>query len=357
VNKQRNYGCRITECSIQGYKVVVLENSSLRISVLVGMGAGIFELLYKPTDTDFMYRDNLGFERLNGFIPTVRSDKGNYWDYNIGGWYELFPNSGGATEIDGAQIGRHGEVILVPWEYSIIEDSQNEIRVKFTANTIRTPFMIERTISLNNMQSALFIEEKLTNKGKTDMPFLWGHHVTFGNAFINQNCLIRIPEGKIYNNPAYIPSASRLKSGAIGSLNKFPGKSGEYVDLSKIPPQNSKVAEMLFIDQLENSWFTVADMEKGIGFALTWDEEMFDSLWFCEEFEASTGYPFYGNAYYLALEPQVSKTPRLSNAIKDGSAKTIKAGQTLETWLTAVVYQDIRNISDVKRSGELEFIE
>ena len=91
---QRNFGCRITECCIQGYKVVVLENHLLRISVLAGMGAGIFEFLYKPTDTDFMYRDRLGLERLNGFIPTVNSDLGNFWDYHIGGWYELFPNSG-----------------------------------------------------------------------------------------------------------------------------------------------------------------------------------------------------------------------------------------------------------------------
>ena len=355
MNSQRNYGCRITECNIHGYEVLVLENCFLRISVLTGMGAGIFEFLYKPTDTDFMYRDNLGFERLNGFIPTVHTDQGNFWDYHMGGWYELFPNSGGPTEVNGAQIGRHGEVILLPWEYSIIEDSQNEIRIRFTTNTIRTPFMIERTISLNNMQSAVFIEEKLTNKGKTDMSFIWGHHVTFGNAFINQNCLIRIPEGKIYNNPAFTPRASRLKSGAVGSLCKFPGKEKKCIDLSKIPPQNSKVAEMLFVDQLENNWYTVADMEKGLGFALAWDEEMFKSLWFCEEFEASTQYPFYGNAYYLALEPQVSKTPTLSDAIKDGSAKTIKAGQTLETWLTAVVYKDIRNICDVKKSGELDF--
>ena len=53
----RNFGCRVSDdYHYRGLRTVVLENSQLRLSVLVDKGTDIFELLYKPMDIDFMYR-------------------------------------------------------------------------------------------------------------------------------------------------------------------------------------------------------------------------------------------------------------------------------------------------------------
>ena len=51
--RERNYACRITECTFRGLRCVVLENQVIRVSVAADKGADIYEFLHKPTDTEF----------------------------------------------------------------------------------------------------------------------------------------------------------------------------------------------------------------------------------------------------------------------------------------------------------------
>lgn len=355
LSQQRNQGCRLLEYSIHGHAAVTLENKSMRISVVAGRGANIFEFLDKSTDTDFMYRDSIGFNRLAGIIPTKHSQGGNFWDYHIGGWYELFPNSGRETEAFNAQLGRHGEVMLLPWEYSILEDSPDRVRVQFIVRTVRMPFLLKRTMELRSDKPVLFIEEELTNTSGEDLSFLWGHHVTFGDAFINENCVINLPDCTVVKRSKYDTDASRIAPEGKGALHNFPGRSGGHVDLSKMLPRQSGHGEMLFVEGLKGHWYAVTDKEKKVGFGLAWDEGMFRDLWFCEEFDGNRQYPFYGNTYFLALEPQVSNTPALSDAIDDGTAKVLNAGGIVKTWLTAVVYHTDKDIVKVQRDGKVDY--
>src|SRR6266550_8227071 len=56
---ERNYACRITECTFRGLRSVILENQIIRISVAADKGADIYEFLHKPTDTEFLLRTPL----------------------------------------------------------------------------------------------------------------------------------------------------------------------------------------------------------------------------------------------------------------------------------------------------------
>src|SRR2546425_9898421 len=57
---ERNYACRITECTFRGLRSVILENQIIRISVAADKGADIYEFLHKPTDTEFLLRTPAG---------------------------------------------------------------------------------------------------------------------------------------------------------------------------------------------------------------------------------------------------------------------------------------------------------
>lgn len=352
---ERNYGCRLTEYEIYGHKALTMENRSFRISIMVDKGADIFEFLDKSTDTDFMYRDPVGLKKLNGYKPSVYTNSGNFWEYTIGGWYELFPNSGKSCTYRGALLGQHGEVHLLPWRYSIIKNTVSEIEVNFCVETIRTPFYIEKTFIMRNDIKALFINEKVVNLGKSEMRFLWGHHVTFGEAFLNENCVINLPKCIVFKKSVYDSSKSRVAPDAEGSIDKMPGKNYSYLDLTKVPGYGSEISEMLFIKELEQCWYSIYDTHKSLGFGLSWDKRVFPYLWFWQEFNSQYDYPWYGRAYSMALEPQSSCIPILAESVKENMYLSLEPGESIETWLTAVVYRQNAPIAHIGRDGDIKF--
>lgn len=352
---QRNYGCRISEFKIYETPVVVLENELLRIGVLAGKGADIYEFLDKRTDTDFMFRERRGLDRLNGFIPSVATAQGPFWDYMIGGWFELFPNASNASHSQGAQIGQHGEVYLQPWDWKIIEDSPECISVEFSVRTMRTPFLLKRTMTLRSNSGVLEMKESVTNDSACRAEFLWGHHVTFGEAFLNENCVIDLPECKVVNPAPYDSPASRLRPDCPGNWYDMEGKDGSRIDQSKVLGRDAGVSEMLFAIEMQESWFAINDRVKKSGMAVSWDGDMYRSLWIWEEFCASAGWPLYSDTYALALEPQVSDVPMLENSSAVGKSVWLEAKQSISTWITVSVFHDERKVVHVDPDGTIKF--
>ena len=356
MTSQRNYGCRISEISISKTPVIVLENELVRVGVLAGKGADIYEFLDKRTDTDFMFRERRGLDRLNGFIPSVATDQGSFWDYFVGGWFEVFPNSGKAAHSQGAQIGQHGEAAFLPWDWKVLEDSVDCISVEFSVRTMRTPFLLKRTMTLRSGSPTLEIHEKVTNEGNCSAEFLWGHHITFGEAFLNENCRIDLPRCSVVNPTPHNSPHSRIKPDAPGCWYDLEGKDGSRIDGSVVLPRDSGVSEMLFATEMEKHWFAINDRRKKSGLGVSWDGGIFHSLWIWEEFCANDGYPFYKSTYALALEPQVSEIPILHNASAAGKSVWIEGKQSVETWLKATVFNDERQVREVDADGRVHYI-
>lgn len=352
---QRNYRCRISEIKVCDTSTVILENELVRISILAGKGADIYEFLDKRTDTDYMYRERRGLDRLDGFVPSVATEQGAFWDYMVGGWFELFPNSGNISHTQNAQIGQHGEVCLQPWSWKIVCDTAECISVEFSVKTRRTPFLLKRKMTLHSGSPTLEIRERVTNDGNCRAEFLWGHHITFGEGFLNENCLIDLPDCTVVNRADYDNPNSRIKPEKPSSWDCMPGKNGEIIDGSRVLSRNSGVAEMLFATEMKSAWFAINDPQKKSGLAVSWDGSMFRSLWIWEEFCASAGWPLYKDAYALALEPQVSDIPVLHNASKAGKTVWLEANETVETWMMATVFHDGRRIAAVKADGTILF--
>ena len=61
---ERTYGARVSDdWAFRGLKTAVIENEVLRVVVLIDKGADIYQLVHKPTDTDFMWRSPMGSPR------------------------------------------------------------------------------------------------------------------------------------------------------------------------------------------------------------------------------------------------------------------------------------------------------
>ncbi|HXG92253.1 MAG TPA: aldose 1-epimerase [Blastocatellia bacterium] len=346
----RNYGCRITEFIYKGHRAVALENEKLRVTVLADKGTDIYEFLYKPRDVDFLWRTWAGLRERDHLLASSPRAAGPHNDYYEGGWQELFPNCGNHSLHQGAEIGQHGEVLLLPWRYIIIKDEPDEIEVRFDVRTVRTPFHLVKTISLRRNEAVLRIHERVTNESGQEVDFTWGHHPAFGWPFIDESCRIDLPDCRIRTYGEYTPPNSRLKADQTSQWPMAQRCDGGQVDLSRIPSPETAAQDMVFLEGISEGWYAITNQNLRIGFALRYPADLFKQLWYWLVARGGRDYPWWSATYNIALEP-CATLPVLARAAERGEALQLKAGESREIELTAIAFEGLERVGGVTAEG------
>ena len=99
---------------------MVMENELLRISLIADKGADMFELVHKPSDTDFMWRTPWSVRNQSLWVPSTGWGEGIFHDLYIGGWNTIAPTGGFEQDYMGAEIGQHNETNMMPWDAQIV---------------------------------------------------------------------------------------------------------------------------------------------------------------------------------------------------------------------------------------------
>ena len=348
----RNYGCRITEMILAGHRAVTLENEKLRVTFLADKGTDVYEFLYKPRDVDFMWRSWVGLRDRSLYWQSSPRGSGPHNDFYEGGWQELFPNCGAFSVYQGAEIGQHGEVLLLPWRYSVTKDDVEEIEVRFDVRTVRTPFHLVKTVSLRRNEPVLRIHERVTNESAQDVDFTWGHHPAFGWPFIDESCRVDVPACRIRTIEDYTPSSSRLKTKQLRDWPMADAAGGGQVDLSRIPGPDAAAADMVFLEGMADGWYAVTNTTKRVGFAMRYPAEVFKVLWYWQVYRGGRDYPWWSGTYNIALEPCTS-LPILSRAVERSEALRLGAGESREIKMIAIAFEGIGKVSRVSAEGEV----
>lgn len=326
---QRNWGCRLKEYVIDNMRTVFLENEKLRVGVLVDKGTDVFEFNYKPTDTDFVWLTAGGIRNPVSYLSTSPDPLATFLDYYPGGWQEIFPNGGAPSSYLGARFGQHGEVANLPWDYEIIEDTEDVVAVLFSVRTQKMPFYLEKVLCLRSGEGGISIEETLTNESGVSLSAMWGHHIAFGSPFLEEGCRISLPEGAMiipHGEPIH-PDGRRVKGGRSYAWPLAEGSSSEEIDLSVLPEKGT-MSEMLYLSDLSEGWYEVENPNKSLGLRVEWDVEQMPYLWFWQEYGASGFYPWYGRHYNVGLEPFSSfPTNGIQEAVENGTALAVGANE------------------------------
>jgi len=349
----RKTGCRMSlDYTYRGMRIAYLENEAIRVGVLLDKGADIFEFTYKPRDLDFMWQSPI--EMRKPFVATSILPEGSFHDYYYGGWQEILPSAGWATEpYLGTFQGLHGEASLLPFESSLLEDTPDTVSLRTRVRLYRSPLALERTMSLARDKAALFIKERLVNESDSEFAIMWGHHPALGTPFLNDKCVVQIPAKKVevlayHKNGLWEP----------GGDYEFPmvlnRRAGRLQDITHVLPKSTGSVDVIFFKELAEGWYAVTNQESGVGFGMAWDKSVFKYLWMWQVYGGHDDYPWYGRTYNLALEPFTSYPPAgIQNAIKNGTALLMKPAQVLETDLVAVAYEN-GMAKRVKRDGSIE---
>ncbi|MGL5256236.1 MAG: aldose 1-epimerase [Proteocatella sp.] len=339
---RRNYGCRVTEnIKLCNMDALVLENEKLRVTILLDKGSDIIELLYKPKDIDFMWCSPVELHDISNHIVTTGSSLHNYLDNNFGGWQEIFPNGGPEDTYKGCLLGMHGEASIVPWKYDIIKNDINEIKIRLSVTLLRSPFKLEKYITLKQNESNIYFDEKLTNMAAEEMFLMWGHHPTLGLGFIDESCIIETSAKKIITDgPQKDFENQRLEASAEYS---WPHKFENGIELNKMPSIDEKVADLFYLKDFSgNAFYRIRNRNKKLSFELNWDSNVMPYAWVWLVAGGSFGYPWYGNTYSLAIEPWTSYPSKgISKAIENGTAMKLKAGEYRDFRMTLKISEII----------------
>jgi galactose mutarotase-like enzyme len=319
-------------------RVLWMENDYLRIGILVGRGSDIFEFRYKPLDLNFMLKLEKEIHNPVEMMSQIRDTSNQMEDYYYGGWQEVLPNSA-AGIYRNAMLGQHGEIWMIPWKHSIIENSAEKVSVKLWTRPLRIPILIEKTLTLEANNPTLYIQETIKNEGGTDLDIMWGHHIAFGLPFLRQGGFIETNAKKIIaekSMPDHRIYAPEIESNwpEIMGMNQIP------LNASIIPPESSEpYSELAYLyDFEEKANYTIFNHRRDLGFSLHWNASIFRYLWHWQERYATQDAPWWGKAYAIALEPWTTKHPvDPASSINKGEYLKIQSGSSINSSMEASV--------------------
>lgn len=328
----------------------MLENELLRITVLPEKGTDIWEFLYKPTDTDFMWRTPQGLCDRQLYIPTKCPGDGNFMDFYEGGWQEIAPSGGCGCVYHGAEYGLHGEVWNLPWDCVIERDDVSEVSAKLTCRLVKSPLVIEKRLALRANEPVLHLDETVTNLSEQAVEFMWGHHPAFGAPFLNEDCVVDVAGGKVAVHSFPDDPDRRFEGGEVFDWPRMKTRSGKVVDGSRIPSPECRGSDEACFIHLKEGWYALTDTRRRIGFALEWDLAAFPYLWYWQAFGGGDGYPWYGRSFNCALEPW-SSYPLfgLNEAIKHGTQLKLAPGESMGAYIRAVAYTGVERVARVEQ--------
>ena len=351
---RHHFGARLHDYAASGYRTLALENAQVRVEVLADKGSDIVGFLHKPSDTDFMWHRPGGL-RAAPLESTPRGvDEFVFVDAYEGGWQECFPNGGQSVAYKGTQLPFHGELLAAPFGVEVLEDTPEVVSVRLSAETMRTPFRLEKTLTLRAEGAVLEIDERLENLAEEPFEVMWGHHPAFGTPFVDDSCRIDLPACKGTTARSEPWPGTELEYATVFDWPLAPRRDGTRRDLSVVPGMESKVADWVRLYDFADGWYGVTNGRRRVGFGLRWDTAVFPNIWFWHVFGGMPGYPWYGRNYNFALEPWTSYPDGgLLRAIENGSARHIGPREALETRMLAVAYSGTERITGIDPRGQV----
>jgi galactose mutarotase-like enzyme len=314
-----------------GIRKIELENKYLIVTILPDKGADIYSIQYKPKgNVDVLWKSPWSLKQPGTYNHPGSAEE-QWMDYYPGGWQTMFPNAGNACTYKGAYQCYHGEASISPWEYQVEAWNEELISVVFQLKLSRTPFQINKKVTLKSDQSELHIHEQVINRGEEDMDYIWGQHIAFGAPFLDDSCKLQVSKAMIRSDNNSGGSNSRLFPGATSEWPNAKSASGETIDFSLIPFKTIRSVDMAFITPLKAGEYVLSNESIGLSVGVSWDLAIFPYIWMWQELRGSFGYPFFGQCYVMGLEPcSVPNGEGLTESVQQGHSFLLKPGEMRE---------------------------
>jgi galactose mutarotase-like enzyme len=337
-----------TEYQYRGIDSVVLENDYLRVVVLTGKGADILEFRDKRADVNLLFEAPHNWQPLGG-VYEQSVDVGTTWmDHYPGGWQDCLPLGGNNPSAAGAEYGQHGESSLIPWESDILTATKQKVAVRFSCELVRYPFRIEKTLHLDRDSATLSVEDRIENLGTVDLPYVWLQHIAYGLPLVDERARIDLDGATITVDDESIGD-SPLE---LGSTFEWPTGNGN-IDMSQIPQRDQTIHDLSYLHDLESGWYAITNPDIDLGVAVSFDKELFESIWCWRAFGGFKTSPFFGREHVLGFElctgwpatnPTETQGPEGTNTLNE-----LAAGDSVSTTIEISTYQSLATVDEYEQ--------
>ncbi len=319
--------------TLRGFTAVVLENSRLRVTVLPGHGAKVWEFSSKRAGRDLLYHH----PRFDVRPPVFGANVDDWW---TGGIDEVAP-TGHACVIGGEKLPFLGEFWSQPWRYEVENPGPDVARVHLSAGGIITPLRIDRWMELRPDESFVRSRHLLTNVGYEPFDFMWGIHPGLA---VRPGSRIQAPaEQALFEGGSGVDTPD----GTWYAWPDLPQRGGGVLDLSMARPPDPPAVEQHYLTRLRDGWLAVTDPDSRSGFAMAFDKEVFPVVWLWSVYGGWRG------VYTAAFEAWTAYPAPLDKVIEAGLQRRLEPGETLETEVRFIAFEGLRSVGDVAFDGRV----
>ncbi len=343
--------CQARELTLgKTLRALEIENDLISTTVLLDKGADIYRLIYKPKNTDVLWKSPWGMKEAARGFDSAADSQTAWLEAYAGGWQVLFPNGGFANTYKGVELGYHGEASMKAWRHEIVAAAADSIEVKLSLRLSRSPYSIERWLRLDRGRPVLRLRERISNHAGEPMDCMWSHHPAYGAPFLSEHCVIDTDARTLQADDRYQGSANPLTLGAEYTWSQARG-----LGLSAIPPPAQPRDLLGYLKDFETGWYSITNRQLGFGIGFSWDSAVFPYAWFWQELNASAGFPFYKCAYVIAIEPASSIPGHGLSAVMaaTGSQLTLQPGESREIAMQVVFYQAQTGVERIDDKGNV----
>lgn len=299
----RKSGCRFYEFTFHGFRSLLIENDCIRTVMLLDKGTDIISFVDKKTDTEFVWTNPMGISCLEK-ISKGNMDSDCFSDNYVGGWFEILPNLGGPCDFCGKHFTGHGEVCNLPWDYSVLKDSEEEIQLLFITRLSKYPFELRKKMTLKKGCSLLLFEEEVKNLGATPVEYTWAHHPNIGQPFLNEDCVIELPFRK---------------------------------EIISVPAIGSMTEEIRTYEDIAEGCAIIRNKKSGVGLQMNWDKDVFKHCKLWINAGNGCGHHHHGGAYVVCVLPCSSKTMDLDKAHFNNETLMLEGKGALKSYFAVSV--------------------
>lgn len=322
-----------TGWSYKGIDAVTLENPRLRLDILTGLGAKIYNLIDLECGRNLLWHNHR-------VVPAPAPFGSNFDDHWAGGWDEPFPN-GAQASFDGTVRPYLGELWARPWQWEVLGDA-DDVSVHLWCDAVITPARVEKWITLDPTKPIVRFHHRITNTGLEAFDFMFGIHPA-----------LAVRPGDRIDLPAAIVDVGESRDNRLGVVGRqYPwpmvsDASGREVDLRSIMDSSAATYGLLYAHRLSKGWLAVSAHDGGPSLALAFPTDIFRSVWLWLVYGGWRGF------HHVAVEPWTGHPASIDAAYRLGETSRLAARESLQFDVTATIYRGLRQVRDVTMEGEV----
>lgn len=278
----------------RGWEVLRLSTDVVSIDVVPELGGSIIALRRRSDDTDVLFHTPWGL-RAKGAL-TVPGDPETVWaDTYPGGWQTTFPNGGDSAIAYGAEWGFDGEARVTPLDWEFTGSS-----LIMTGRLVRSPFEITKIVSVQD--DSITVAETVKNVGTESLEVMWGSQVAFGAPLLSADTIVEASATTVH------PDTTVVYRSSYDDITPWPRTPGEdsMINLRILPGPEDEETRLAYLGDFYAPEISITNPALDLCVTLEWDTEIWPYVWYSLEANKRTGFPWFGNAYFLTLQPGTS---------------------------------------------------